>query len=112
MTAIDPAALAAEYLDLKDKAAQIDDRVKQIVAQLRALGEGKHEAGAATVVVGAVPHRFDARKAAEVLASNPELLAQVSETVVSSTKAKQLLAPAVYALCSVENGEPRVTVRA
>ena len=105
------AALAAEYLELKAKTAELDDRIKQIVALLRELGEGRHEAGTATVTVGATPHRFSAARASEVLATNPALLEQCQELVVSSTKAREILPPAVYALCSLPVGEARVSVR-
>lgn len=105
------AALAAEYLELKAQAATIDDRIKEIVHELRGLGEGPHEADGITVTVGTQPHRFNPALAATVLASNPELLAQCQETVISSAKAKRVLAPAVYLACSEPSGDPRVNVR-
>lgn len=105
------ADLAAEYLDLKDRARVLDERIKQIVAQLRdALGAGKHSAGEHTVTV-TISRRFNADRAAEVLSSNPELLAACQETVISSAKAKQVLAPAVYESLMVEQGDPRVSIR-
>lgn len=103
--------LAIEYLDLKDRAATIDDRIKQIVTQLRDdLGTGQHPAGDHTVTV-TPQRRFNPDHAKEVLASNPDLLAACTETVVTSSKAKQILAPAMYELCMVEAGDPRVSIR-
>lgn len=103
--------LATEYLDLKDRAAALDERIKQIVAELRdSLGAGKHAAGDHTVTV-TPQRRFNATQATEVLGSNPELLAACTETVISSAKAKQILAPAMYELCMVEQGDPRVSIR-
>lgn len=110
MTTPDPAALATEYLNLKTQAANIDARIKEIVTLLRNLGEGRHDAGDHTITVGKQPHRFNPDQARTILASNPELLAQCEETVVSSSKAKQLLAPEVYQLCSAPVGEPRVSI--
>lgn len=105
------ADLAAEYLDLKDRARVIDDRIKQIVAQLRdGLGAGKHPAGDHTVTV-TISRRFNPDLAAQVLASNPDLLTACQETVVSSSKAKQVLAPAVYESLMIEQGDPRVSIR-
>ena len=105
------AVLAAEYLDLKERAQHLDDRIKQIVAELRDLGEGSHVAGAYKVQVGATPHRFNAERAAEILATNPALLDACRETVVTSTRARAVLPPAVYAACSLPAGEARVNVR-
>lgn len=95
MTTTTAEALAAEYLDLKDRAAVLDERIKQIVAELRDTPQ----------------RRFNATQATEVLGSNPELLAACTETVISSAKAKQILAPAMYELCMVEQGDPRVSIR-
>lgn len=104
-------ALALEYLDLKERAAALDDRMKQIVAQLRDdLGAGRHSAGEHTVTV-TPQRRFNPDHARQILASNPELLAACQETVVSSSKAKQVLAPAMYELCMLESGDPRVSIR-
>lgn len=104
-------ALALEYLDLKERAAALDDRMKQIVAQLRDdLGTGRHTAGEHTVTV-TPQRRFNPDHAKEVLASNPDLLAACTEQVVTSSKAKQILAPAMYELCMVEAGDPRVSIR-
>lgn len=111
MTTTDPAALAAEYLDLKARAAVLDDRMKQIVSELRDLGPGRHEAGTCTVTVSP-SRRFDPDLARTVLASNPELLEACTEHVVSSAKAKQVLAPAVYESLMTPSGDPRVNVRA
>lgn len=104
-------ALALEYLDLKERAAALDDRMKQIVAQLRDdLGTGRHTAGEHTVTV-TPQRRFNPDHARQILASNPELLTACQETVVSSSKAKQVLAPAMYELCMLESGDPRVSIR-
>lgn len=104
-------ALALEYLDLKERAAALDDRMKQIVAQLRDdLGAGRHTAGEHTVTV-TPQRRFNPDHARQILASNPELLTACQETVVSSSKAKLVLAPTVYSACMVESGDPRVSIR-
>lgn len=103
-------AIAAEYLDLKARAADIDERIKQIVAELRDLGPGRHAAGTHSITV-TTQRRFNADHAADVLAGNPELLAACQETVISSAKAKQVLAPAMYELCMLEAGDARVSIR-
>ena len=105
-----PEELAREYLDLKERAAVIDDRIKQIVAELRDnLGAGRHTAGDHTVTV-TPQRRFNPDRAAEVLAGSP-LLEACQETVVTSARAKQVLPPAVYETCMVEAGEARVSIR-
>ena len=106
-----PEALATEYLDLKDRAAALDDRIKQIVTELRdTLGAGKHPAGEHSITV-TPQRRFNPDHAKHVLASNPDLLAACTEMVVTSSKAKQILAPALYEACMVEAGDPRVSIR-
>lgn len=107
---VDVDQLAAEYLDLKTRAGVLDDRMKQIVAQLRDLGPGKHDAGNYAITV-TPSRRFDPDLARIVLASNPELLAACTDHVISSTKAKQVLAPAVYESLMTPSGDPRVNVR-
>jgi hypothetical protein len=104
------ADLVAEYLDLRDRKAAIDNRLEQITAELRSLGVGRHQAGGHTVTVSA-QRRFNTEAAARILASNPDLLLACQETTISGSKAKQVLPPALYEMCQVEAGEPRVSIR-
>ena len=102
------ATLVDEYLDLKHRAAVLDERMKQIIAALRSLGPGSHTVGAHRVSVSQ-PRRFSAERAAELLPADQYAL--VVERTVSAARAKQVLAPALYELLQVETGEPRVTIR-
>ncbi|QXT62736.1 hypothetical protein [Tessaracoccus palaemonis] len=109
-TTSDPALLAAEYLDLRDRIAELKTRQDQLAAQLRNLGAGRHTAGNLTVTLTPAK-RFNPDQARTILAANPDLLAACSDTVISATKAKAVLPPAIYEACSVEAGDLRLAVR-
>lgn len=104
--------MVAEYLDLTDRIEQLGQRRDQIKTQLRELGTGKHvcENLDATVTVSAPAKRFDAATFDKIV-TDDQLRAACTETTISGKLAKQVLAPAIYDLCTVEGGEPRVTVR-
>jgi hypothetical protein len=94
---------------LNDLAAKIKAEQEEIKARLRVeLGAGKHEQFRVTV---SPTMRFNAEQARLVLGKlehGEELIASISETVISSELAKRVLAPAVYELCQVEHGKATV----
>lgn len=112
MTTTNLDTLVTEYLDLTDRLEQLGQRRDQIKAQLRDLGTGKHpcENLDATVTVSAPARRFDTA-AFDKIVTDEQLRAACTETAISGKLAKQVLAPTIYELCTVEGGEPRVTVR-
>ena len=101
--------LVAEYLDLTERIASIVERRDQITGILRTLDQGKHAFSAGTVTVGKPGRRFSADEAAKHLP--PELLDACTEQVVTASRAKYVLSPALYELCSTEVGAARVTVK-
>ena len=103
------AALVTEYLDLKERASVVDERIKEIVGILRELGVGTHATEAGSVRVSQTS-RFDPDVAATTLPA--ELAAACTETVITAAKAKQVLPPALYLACSRPSGDPRVTITA
>ncbi|QCV95648.1 hypothetical protein [Acidipropionibacterium acidipropionici] len=103
--------LIAAYADLLAQKEALDSALDSIKLTMAELGEGKHEGRRGRV---AVTHtrRFDTHKAQELLEPTPELLASVTESVISSSKAKRLLPPALYEACQTtsEKATVRVTI--
>lgn len=104
--------LIREYVTLADQIAALTSRLDQVKTTMRSLGVGRHESSALglAVTVSKPPARFNPDRFAEVV-TTVELIDACTEPVISARKAKQILPPAVYALCCVEGGEPRVAVR-
>lgn len=92
-------------VDIQALSKELDAEAEQIRERLRAHGSGT--VGALRVHV-TPQRRFSAQLAVETL--TPEQIAQIAETSLSSTKAKQLLPPAVYDSLLYEFGKPRVSV--
>lgn len=101
--------LVAEYLDLTERIASLVERRDQITGILRTLDQGKHDFATGTVTVGKPSRRFSADKAAKVLP--PKVLQDCTEQVVTASRAKQILSPVLYELCSPEVGAARVTIK-
>lgn len=104
--------LIRTYVDLTDKIDQLNQARDNIRTELRTLGAGRHHSDTLnmTVTVSKPAARFDPDKFTTVV-TDPELAAACTERSISSKKAKEILPPAVYALCCTEGGEPRVTIR-
>lgn len=98
--------LVAEYLDLTDRIEQMDTRRGIIRATLAELGEGRHDTASGVAIHVTIPKRFNAKRAAAELPSDLAALCQD----FSATKAKQILAPALYSSFA-EPGRPVVTIR-
>lgn len=114
-------------VDRARRAMDLRERIAALAEQISGLSEAKAKlelevvelAGNApgTVVdVAGLPlfslvqsHRFSADRAAELFAANPDLIAQISETSISSAKAKRVLPPAAYELCQVAGD--KITVK-
>lgn len=103
--------LIAAYADLTAQKEALDSAIESIKLSMAELGEGRHEGRRGRV---AVTHtrRFDTHRAQELLEQTPDLLASVTESVISSTKAKRILPPAIYEACQTtsEKATVRVTI--
>jgi hypothetical protein len=105
------AAYAAELSEVQRRIADLrkaETTIKSLIADEVGTLRGVIVAHGAPVLDVSYGKRFDAEQAAAILASNPELLAQCSETIISATKAKAVLPPAVYELCQRENDAPTI----
>lgn len=101
-------ALVADYTNTADSIAHLTEHLDQVKAKMRDLGEGKHSSTSGiTVTVSAPPKRFDPKAAVRVL---PEDVLQQCQDF-SASKAKRVLAPALYESFCVAGGESRVSVR-
>ena len=101
--------LIAEWLDIQDRITVLTERKETLAEQMRTLGEGRHATTTGAITVSSGTKRFSAEKAAEIL--TPELREACTETIITSKRAKVVLPPALYDLCSETNGRPRVTVK-
>lgn len=97
-------AVQANIADLRTAEATLKTQIADAIA-----GEvGLIKAGDVPVFDVSYSRKFSPAEAAKVLASNPDLLAACSETVISSKKAKAVLPPAVYELCQVASDAPTI----
>ncbi len=102
--------LLAEWHDLTARRADIDARLDQIKTALAQLGEGTHTRGANRITIYRT-RRFDQTAAWTILEGQPpEVITACTETVISSTKAKKILPPALYEACQAAAGKPTVRV--
>lgn len=101
--------ILVEWFDIIDRIAALEDAKKKLQSELRDLGTGKHESALGVVSI-APTRRFNDQRARSIL--TPEQIALCSETVISSAKAKTILAPALYEACMAEMGAARITVKA
>lgn len=101
--------LIGAYADLLAKRESIDAALDSIKNTMADLGEGRHDSTKGRVSV-TYTRRFDTHKAQEFLEPTPELLASVTESVISSSKAKRLLPPAIYEACQTVAAKPTVRV--
>lgn len=103
--------LIAAYADLTAQKEALDSAIESIKLSMAELGEGRHEGRRGRVAVTRT-RRFDTHRAQELLEQTPDLLASVTESVISSTKAKRLLPPAIYEACQTtsEKATVRVTI--
>lgn len=107
----DTTQLINDYLDLKDHAAKLADEIKSLEGQIldAISGTGKHEIAPGIGITITKPRSvFQPEIAAKILTS--EQVAACSETKISSSKAKQVLAPALYAACTTADGSRGVRV--
>ncbi len=93
-------------IDLQATIKDLETELEQCRDRIRAHGSG--QVGALKVSV-TVQRRFSPVLAVEKL--TPEQLAEIADTTLSGTKAKQVLPPAVYEQLLYEYGVPRVSVR-
>lgn len=104
---IDPAEIA-RYRELDQMRRRIDEELDAIKARWRVHGVGKY--GDVTISEN---RRFSVTMCKQWVETNaPQLLPAITEEVISSSKAKQLLPPAVYDSMMAPIGDPRVSVRA
>lgn len=104
-------ALSNELREIQDRIGELKRAEKATLSRIGDLiGEqrGTVEAHGKPVLSVSYGKRFNVDQARVILASNPELLAACSETVIVPAKAKQVLPPAVYELCQVENDSPSI----
>lgn len=102
--------ILADWFDVADRLDQLQQAKAALAAELRELGPGRHNGTAGTATISAPTARFDPAKAAEVLPA--DMLEACRETVITASRAKAVLPPALYELCQVASGDPRVTVKA
>lgn len=102
--------LAKRYLELGAIIDSATEEQEAIKATLRQLGLGRFSTGVAPVVISP-NRRFDAGLAEKVLgAINPDLIPACSETLITASKAKTVLPPAVYEQCMKANPNHKVQV--
>lgn len=94
------------YVDLQAKIGDLTTELEAIRVRIRAHGSG--QVGDLVVTVAAA-RRFSPVRAVDLL--SPDELASITETTLSSAKAKQVLPPVIYEQLLYPYGEPRVTVR-
>lgn len=106
--------LYGEYINLRDKIFELQDRLEGIKAEFRKLGRGTHELGGGALITISPNHRFDED---EALRAIPEpLIAYVTKHVpahdrIDKFACKRELPPALYERCMVPQGEDRVNVK-
>ena len=101
-------ALVSDYTNTAAAISDLQDHLDQVKEQLRYLGEGKHESTSGiTVTVSAPVKRFDPKAAQQALPA--EVLTQCQD--FSASKAKRVLAPALYESFCVASGDPRIAVK-
>jgi hypothetical protein len=97
-----------EIAGLKKELAEREAEAKRIIEKYLAVGEkGSDSDGVEVVAVRKGAARFSSELAARNLP--PALLAQISVTSADGKRAKAILAPALYDLCTEEN-RPSVVV--
>lgn len=102
--------LAAELYDLKLQAGRIASAIKDRESALREHAGERRGLIEASGYKVSYRRQFNAEHAQRFLAQHhPDVLPQVTETVVSSHLAKSVLAPALYELLQVESGTPTIT---
>ena len=107
MLTVDPEDLK-RYRELTLMQEQITDELNAIRAKWRKEGDGR--CGPVNV---RTPRRLSPSLTQEWVEKNaPNLLPTIQETVISCSKAKAVLPPAIYETLLVPYGEPRVTVKA
>lgn len=99
--------LVADYATLTAQIDALTARRDEVKAQLRDLGAGKHETTTGLVVTVTPQRRFNAAKAAETLPA--DVVAQCLD--FSASKARAVLAPALYQAFMEDSGDPRVSVK-
>lgn len=96
---------------LIENKAEIDAEIEDIRERLRRdLGPGEY---ADCGVKIARQYRFSPATAHDVITRMPggaDVLKLVTEQSISSELCKQILPPAVYAMCRAESGKPKVTL--
>ena len=93
-------------VQLQDTIKHLSDEADAIKARIREHGSG--QVGELRVTV-APARRFSPQLAVEKL--DADQLKEITETVISSTKAKAVLPPMVYESLMYAYGEPRVSVK-
>ena len=93
-------------VQLQDAIKHLTEEADLIKARIREHGSG--QVGELRVTV-ALARRFSAQLAAETL--DADELKQITEVVISPTKARAVLPPMVYESLMYPYGEPRVSVK-
>lgn len=100
--------LRTRYLALAETRAQLDEEMGAIAAELAQLGEGEHLDGNIKVSYG---RRFDIDTAKNNLPPAALELCYEPTPQLTAARAKQVLAPSLYALCQKRNDKPTVKVQ-
>jgi hypothetical protein len=109
-------ALSNQLRAIQAQRAQLAEAESDLMAHVRDLvgdNVGDIKAHGKTVFVVTYPRRFDPALAEDLLATNPALLASITETpepkpVISTKLAKAILPPAIYELCQKRSDDPSI----